>query len=1002
MRRKTVIESTLSEFFMAILMCKSCGGKVELNEEQTVAECPYCFNMTTFPKISDERLINLFNRANYYRQQNEFDKALSVYENILGEDERNAEAHWCAVLCRYGIEYVEDPRSHERIPTCHRASRISLFDDIDYKAALEYSDPVAIDLYIAEAKRIDEINKIILQISFQEEPYDIFICYKETSDILQRTKDSVIAQDVYEALSNVGLKVFFARITLEDKLGKAYEPYIFAALNSARVMLAFGSRREYYDAVWVKNEWSRFISLMKSDKQKTLIPCYFDMNPYELPDEFSYLQAQDMGKVGAQQDLIRGVKKLFPEKFEQREKAQPVQSAHEVQQNPAAPSGQNFDTLLEIAYTDYATGNLEKAKEGFQSVFRQDIKNIGGLYGIMVTLDNADEIRIYYDKVKAMFPKLDEKEKPYINSRTADRLFKRFFLFSDYERLTFIVENYLKNLGTASNNIWFGANGGDQHKALTLLALKNGLNPNITYAMDGGRVKSLLAHATTVKCSDNLDFVRRVIECGADVDALVIKHTVEDNGKAAMLTMNALYYAIIFDASTDVIKAILDGCKNKGACLNFTLKENNSTTLNVLYEALKRRRMDLADLFYTAGAKLSDLLLGEKILYGLYRFDVAYAVLFSGLCTTNTLRWIYKHGGFSKSTLYSEEINKKTFASTGAYNYKYTLLDRAITARVTIPVLDVLLENGENVNAEYIEKANVNTSDTEKDIQSIHHPILAAALTRSAEEDDYYVLQVVEWLLAHGANSNAVSYWVKDGYRCERPMLVYSAMLHPSAARTEILLKSGANPNVEYKRKGEKGENRYNMIDTVLGSKQPSPAILKLLYKYGAKPNSTITYEQYDFSMLFDYLFFCEKFNPEIVKVMLANGENPNEIIPQYTLRQRTINKMWYCHTPIFLLYLLEYDNLEVTKSFLEHGANVNTVYTDSYASGYPIILQPLEIQWIKTEHAYLMAEKNLDLSFKFKGSGSKLFPYTTLEKHLESVRPKYLAEIKKIINKRG
>ena len=50
-----------------------------------------------------------------------------------------------------------------------------------------------------------------------------------------------------------GYKVFFSRITLEDKLGMQYEPYIFAALNSAKVMLAFGTKYEYFHAVWVKN-----------------------------------------------------------------------------------------------------------------------------------------------------------------------------------------------------------------------------------------------------------------------------------------------------------------------------------------------------------------------------------------------------------------------------------------------------------------------------------------------------------------------------------------------------------------------------------------------------------------------------------------------------------------------------------------------------------------------------------------------------------------------------
>ena len=64
-------------------------------------------------------------------------------------------------------------------------------------------------------------------------------------------------------------RVFFSRITLEDKLGQEYEPYIFAALNSAKVMLAFGTCYDYYNAVWVKNEWSRFLQLMELGQKKT-------------------------------------------------------------------------------------------------------------------------------------------------------------------------------------------------------------------------------------------------------------------------------------------------------------------------------------------------------------------------------------------------------------------------------------------------------------------------------------------------------------------------------------------------------------------------------------------------------------------------------------------------------------------------------------------------------------------------------------------------------------
>jgi tetratricopeptide (TPR) repeat protein len=144
-----------------------------------------------------------------------------------------------------------------------------------------------------------------------EDPFDIFICYKELTDSGSRTKDSVLAQDIHHHLTQAGYKVFFARVTLADKLETAYEPYIFGALNSARVMLAVGTRLEHFNAVWVKNEWSRYLALMKKDRNRLLIPCYRDMDPYDLPEELSSLQSQDMSKLGFMQDLLRGVGKIL-------------------------------------------------------------------------------------------------------------------------------------------------------------------------------------------------------------------------------------------------------------------------------------------------------------------------------------------------------------------------------------------------------------------------------------------------------------------------------------------------------------------------------------------------------------------------------------------------------------------------------------------------------------------------------------------------------------------
>lgn len=295
-----------------IIKCKMCGGDIDFIPGATYGTCEYCGCTSTIPQAEDENKLNRYNRANHFRRQCEFDKAVAAYEKILEQDDTDAEAHWGAVISRFGIEYVEDPATHQRIPTCHRVQVASILTDEDYLAAVENApDEESRRIYQEEAARIAEIQKGILAISANEKPYDVFICYKETDENGQRTRDSQWAQDVYYGLTEQGLKVFFSRITLEDKLGQQYEPYIFAALNSAKVMVVIGSRPEYFNAVWVKNEWSRYLSLMKHDHKRLLIPCYRDMDPYDLPEELSMLQSQDMSQIGFMQDLLRGIQKVM-------------------------------------------------------------------------------------------------------------------------------------------------------------------------------------------------------------------------------------------------------------------------------------------------------------------------------------------------------------------------------------------------------------------------------------------------------------------------------------------------------------------------------------------------------------------------------------------------------------------------------------------------------------------------------------------------------------------
>lgn len=385
---------------MAVLKCKMCGGDIEAAPNQTYGTCDHCGSTMTLPKAADEQITNLYNRANHFRRQNDFDRAMSAYENILNIDASSAEAHWGLVLSKYGIEYVEDPQSNERIPTCHRVQSESILTDADYLSAIENAeDAYTKNLYESEAKRIADIQKSILTISAQEKPYDVFICYKETTDGGSRTKDSTMAQDVYYQLTNEGHKVFFARITLEDKLGQEYEPYIFAALNSAKVMVVIGTKQEYFNATWVKNEWSRYLALSKNDRSRLLIPCYSDMDAYDLPEELSMLQSQDMTKIGFIQDLIRGIKKVLS--------ASAVKPVNHSQANVDLPyMTPGVTQLLDRVSLFLEDGNFESADEYCDRILDLEPRNSQAyFYKLLVCLKlHSPEEIILNDKPLDEYP----------------------------------------------------------------------------------------------------------------------------------------------------------------------------------------------------------------------------------------------------------------------------------------------------------------------------------------------------------------------------------------------------------------------------------------------------------------------------------------------------------------------------------------------------------------------------------------------------------------------
>ena len=376
------------------LICKSCGGTLEFEEGQSVAVCDSCGKKQTLPRFRSDKKKNLFARASQLCRANKFDKALNCYEDALQEDAEDPEVHWMLAMCRYGVEYVEEADG-KRKPTIHRIQQHSILADEDYKEALKYADDDQKSVYEAEAREIDRIHKAFMDIARNEKPFDVFICYKETDENGKRTQDSTLANELYHSLSQDGFKVFFAAITLEDKLGTDYEPYIFAALQSAKVMVVMGTKKEYFEATWVRNEWNRYLSLIESEKEqnhiskRALIPAYKDMDAYDLPEEFAHLQAMDMSKLGFMPDLIRGIRKIL----EAAKEKPAAQAAQPVAMDPGKPNLKNLETRM---FNFCQDGDWKKAEEYAERILDNDPNNGKAYLGHLLVesgCKNVNELR---------------------------------------------------------------------------------------------------------------------------------------------------------------------------------------------------------------------------------------------------------------------------------------------------------------------------------------------------------------------------------------------------------------------------------------------------------------------------------------------------------------------------------------------------------------------------------------------------------------------------------
>ena len=103
---------------------------------------------------------------------------------------------------------------------------------------------------------------------------------------------------------------------------------------------------------------------IKNGADKILIPAYKDMDPYDLPEEFSNLQAQDMSKLGFMQDLIRGVKKITQKDKKENVVIQVADKGHNDAEN-----------MVKRAYIALEDGDFQSANDFAEKALDKDAEN---------------------------------------------------------------------------------------------------------------------------------------------------------------------------------------------------------------------------------------------------------------------------------------------------------------------------------------------------------------------------------------------------------------------------------------------------------------------------------------------------------------------------------------------------------------------------------------------------------------------------------------------------
>ena len=178
-------------------------------------------------EVTDTTLITAYTALN----SKNFTTAKTLFREYVLANADSAEGYFGLACAKLNLRFDSAfGGKYSLVPTYYLD--VDIMHDVDFIKALKLATSDLSQEYMSAFAGVTHILGVWKSKIQKESPYDIFISYKESDEEagIERTQDSIEAQDLYVYLSSLGYRVFYARESLRGKSDLEKEAYTYQAI----------------------------------------------------------------------------------------------------------------------------------------------------------------------------------------------------------------------------------------------------------------------------------------------------------------------------------------------------------------------------------------------------------------------------------------------------------------------------------------------------------------------------------------------------------------------------------------------------------------------------------------------------------------------------------------------------------------------------------------------------------------------------------------------------